>query len=434
MARACRHVTRRHFSAPRSIHGRSNGARKVRSPSAPDTSSTLTSPAIRSVSSRAIAAFGSRRADRLGGATDVGTICNLPAGSSWHNLRAPRETARDRDRLAIASSGRARRVPGKRPVPICHTRGPGVCDGTITSRRLPHAGGRLALAIGRRGSARLASVGNRAVRSARFGAFRAVIWSWRNAMASGRTARVWRRRFRGPHPRRPSASARRPPACGRRGEHARRVLQAAVIASRELATPAGDARPRRALRSDFALTQPDSLPSPAAARHRTGKRFRSVSGGRPSRRDETRCRPRTRRPGRCFSRTDCTMPRWMPRPRPWMSRTSVEAILRLRGLEVLVNDGRNVTRRERMQIEFGLDRNDMGVIVHCLCDVRRATCDVRRAAVRRQPSAFLNSATTVVVMPPRAVKAPVTVMRRGPQAATRSSRILVGDCLVVKMP
>jgi len=35
------------------------------------------------------------------------------------------------------------------------------------------------------------------------------------------------------------------------------------------------------------------------------------------------------------------------------------------------------------------------------------------------------SATTVVVMPPRAVKAPVTVMRRGRQAATRSSRILL---------
>ena len=36
---------------------------------------------------------------------------------------------------------------------------------------------------------------------------------------------------------------------------------------------------------------------------------------------------------------------------------------------------------------------------------------------------FSYDATTVVVMPPRAVKAPVTVMRRGEQAATRSSRI-----------
>jgi hypothetical protein len=53
-----------------------------------------------------------------------------------------------------------------------------------------------------------------------------------------------------------------------------------------------------------------------------------------------------------------------------------------------------------------------------LCAVLNARGS-RRA--RSQPRSY--SATTVVVIPPRAVNAPATVMRRGWQAATRSSRI-----------
>ena len=68
------------------------------------------------------------------------------------------------------------------------------------------------------------------------------------------------------------------------------------------------------------------------------------------------------------------------------------------GRDVLVDDGRNVGGRKGVEIELVLDRD----LLH----------------------ARENRAMTFVVMPPRAVNAPVTVMRRGWHAATRSSRIL----------
>ena len=71
----------------------------------------------------------------------------------------------------------------------------------------------------------------------------------------------------------------------------------------------------------------------------------------------------------------------------------------VRGVHEFLHHGRNVARRERVQIQLGFDRD----AVHSYLGV----C----------------SATTVVLMPPRTVKAPVTVMRRGWHAATRSSRI-----------
>ena len=74
--------------------------------------------------------------------------------------------------------------------------------------------------------------------------------------------------------------------------------------------------------------------------------------------------------------------------------------------DVLFDDGRDVARRERMQVELRFDGDGV------------------RFAVHRSPFAVPGyAATTVVVMPPRAVKAPVTVIVRGRQAATRSSRI-----------
>lgn len=70
----------------------------------------------------------------------------------------------------------------------------------------------------------------------------------------------------------------------------------------------------------------------------------------------------------------------------------------VRGGDELFDDRRNIGGREGVQIELVLDRN----LLH----------------------ARENRATTLVVMPPRAVNAPVTVIRRGWHAATRSSRIL----------
>jgi len=69
---------------------------------------------------------------------------------------------------------------------------------------------------------------------------------------------------------------------------------------------------------------------------------------------------------------------------------------------VLVDDRSRVSRLERVQVE---------------------------RTVYRQPErlpfahSFVYAAVTAVRMPPRAVKSPTTVIRRGWQAATRSSRI-----------
>jgi hypothetical protein len=67
--------------------------------------------------------------------------------------------------------------------------------------------------------------------------------------------------------------------------------------------------------------------------------------------------------------------------------------------DVLVDDRRNVARRERMEIDGLFDWNAMHVY----------------------PCGYV--AITVVLMPPRGVNSPSTVMRFGSQAATRSSRI-----------
>lgn len=70
----------------------------------------------------------------------------------------------------------------------------------------------------------------------------------------------------------------------------------------------------------------------------------------------------------------------------------------VRGANVLGHDRRNVSRREGVKIERIRDRNAM------------------------TQSAW-NVDVTTVLMPPRTLKSPTTVMRRGEQAATRSSRI-----------
>ena len=76
----------------------------------------------------------------------------------------------------------------------------------------------------------------------------------------------------------------------------------------------------------------------------------------------------------------------------------------VRGAYVLIDDGRDVARRERMEVELPFDGDAVRI-------------------PRFGHAGFTYSATTDVVMPPRAVKAPVTVMRRGWHTATRSSRM-----------
>jgi len=73
----------------------------------------------------------------------------------------------------------------------------------------------------------------------------------------------------------------------------------------------------------------------------------------------------------------------------------------VRRADVFLNEGVHIGRREGVEVELGADGNAVG---KCY---------------------LLYSATTVVVMPPRAVKAPVTRMRRGWHPPTRSSRILL---------
>ena len=79
-----------------------------------------------------------------------------------------------------------------------------------------------------------------------------------------------------------------------------------------------------------------------------------------------------------------------------------------------VEDVDRVARREGVQIELTLDRHLVDRVVVCVAGHGRsggayvvATC----------------SAVMVERMPPRGVKAPVTVMRRGWHERTRSSRI-----------
>ena len=66
--------------------------------------------------------------------------------------------------------------------------------------------------------------------------------------------------------------------------------------------------------------------------------------------------------------------------------------------DVLFDDRRDVARRERVEVEGVLERDAVGHV-------------------------WMYVAVTWVVMPPLAEKLPMTVMRRGARASTRSSRI-----------
>ena len=77
---------------------------------------------------------------------------------------------------------------------------------------------------------------------------------------------------------------------------------------------------------------------------------------------------------------------------------------RVRRHQVLVDDGRNVARRECVEIDGVFDGK-------------------RVEGIHGRSYRFTYSAVTLVVMPPLAEKAPTMRMRRGAQAATRSSRI-----------
>jgi hypothetical protein len=81
---------------------------------------------------------------------------------------------------------------------------------------------------------------------------------------------------------------------------------------------------------------------------------------------------------------------------------------RVRFVQVLFDDGGNVSRGEGVQIErFVHGKPERVLFLHCYGIVE----DLSYRTV------------TSVLMPPRTEKSPTTVMRRGWQAATRSSRI-----------
>jgi len=80
--------------------------------------------------------------------------------------------------------------------------------------------------------------------------------------------------------------------------------------------------------------------------------------------------------------------------------------------DVLLNDRHHVSRRERMQIQFALDRHRVGIVGHC---------SILQSSTTHWP--FLCVAVTEVVMPPRAEKSPTTVISCGSSSETRSSRI-----------
>ena len=87
---------------------------------------------------------------------------------------------------------------------------------------------------------------------------------------------------------------------------------------------------------------------------------------------------------------------------------------RVRFVQVLFDHGGDVSRGESMEVEGSVDGKPErrpsrveGLILHCYGVVE----DLSYRTV------------TSVLMPPRTEKSPTTVMRRGWQAATRSSRI-----------
>jgi hypothetical protein len=96
----------------------------------------------------------------------------------------------------------------------------------------------------------------------------------------------------------------------------------------------------------------------------------------------------------------------------------VEAGL-VRGPQVLIHNRRDIARREGMQVERPFDGDWVGV--HATCYLAELKFGPTTGAARYLP--FSYTAVTVVRMPPRGVKAPTTFIRRGLQAATRSSRI-----------
>ena len=89
----------------------------------------------------------------------------------------------------------------------------------------------------------------------------------------------------------------------------------------------------------------------------------------------------------------------------------------VRCVDVLLDDRRDVARRERVKIERLFDRNlswlrsVVGEFGHGAPELPVGRCYTGYVAV------------TTVFMPPRTAKSPTTRMRRGWHAATRSSRI-----------
>jgi hypothetical protein len=77
--------------------------------------------------------------------------------------------------------------------------------------------------------------------------------------------------------------------------------------------------------------------------------------------------------------------------------------------DVLIDNRTDVSRLKGVEVDLGLDGQAMHVSLLSSFFLR--------------PSYFLYVAVTVVLMPPRTEKSPTMVMRRGPHAATRSSRI-----------
>jgi hypothetical protein len=86
-------------------------------------------------------------------------------------------------------------------------------------------------------------------------------------------------------------------------------------------------------------------------------------------------------------------------------------------LDVLLDDGGDVARVERVQVERVLDRHTNRRLVRH----RVTPLSIRCRAVCVE--GFSYEAVTRVVMPPRTEKSPTTVMRRGRQASASSSRM-----------
>src|SRR5262245_56237557 len=84
-----------------------------------------------------------------------------------------------------------------------------------------------------------------------------------------------------------------------------------------------------------------------------------------------------------------------------------------RRVDVFLDDGSNLSRRKRVQIDLRFDWNSYRVIGHHSSSTRQPGDSQCRKSNQPDTQPRVYCTVTIVLMPPRTEKSPTTVMRRG---------------------